>query len=275
MKPRRRTDGPMTEDSEMPGTSILNLQSEPPPRTPGLESPNSRPLLIQTPTTSSAGSVPQRSTSTIIPPRSAPPPSTSALTPPDESMAQNRKRQLPPSASTTFDSTSPSATMTLNQHAPESPGKRRRTSSNDEPQVLPSAALTSTALTSSALNSSVLNSTAPNPTALNSSALNSAVPHLPVRDAVSVSSPQTESPVLPSGCTLEELIEAVRSRTSLRWQEEALDVFFRDFAEEDLDLQVKMSESVLVNESKAMVFCKMPARVRSHWVRRFREGQMP
>ncbi|RSL96947.1 hypothetical protein CEP52_011203 [Fusarium oligoseptatum] len=45
MKPRRRTDGPIAEDPEMPGTGILNLQSEPPPRPPGLESPNSRPVF--------------------------------------------------------------------------------------------------------------------------------------------------------------------------------------------------------------------------------------
>lgn len=261
MKPRRRTDGPITDDAEMPGTGILNLQSEPPPRPPGIESPDPRPTLIQTPTASSAGSVPQhRPTSTIIPPRSSAPSTASALTPPDESMTQSRKRQLPPNTST-FESTSPTATVTLNQHAPESPGKRRRTSSNDDTQVPPSASLSATVLT---------------PTALTSSALNSSVPPLPVREAVTISSPQAESQTLSTGSTtIEELIEAVRSRTSLRWQEEALDVFFRDFAEEDLDLQVKMSEGVLVNESKAMVFCKMPARVRSHWVKRFREGQRP
>ncbi|KAH7260413.1 hypothetical protein FSOLCH5_009248 [Fusarium solani] len=242
MKPRRRTDGPIAEDPEMPGTGILNLQSEPPPRPPGLESPNSRPVLTQTPTTSSTGSTQQRPTSTTIPPRGPPTVNASALTPPDETITQSRKRQLPTTSTPATFESPPASNMPLGQ-APESPGKRRRTSSNDG----------SRALTSSVLNSSML--------------------PLAVRDGPSVASPsQTDSQLLSHAPVIEELVEAVRSRSSLRWQEEALDVFFRDFADEDLDLQVKISESVLINECKAMVFCKMPGRVRQHWVRRFKES---
>ncbi|KAJ4327656.1 hypothetical protein N0V84_001906 [Fusarium piperis] len=242
MKPRRRTDGPTAEDPEMPGTGILNLQSEPPPRPPGLESPNSRPVLTQTPTTSSTGSTQQRPTSTTIPPRGPPTVNASALTPPDETITQSRKRQLPTTSTPAAFESPPTSNMPLGQ-APESPGKRRRTSSNDG----------SRALTSAVLNSSML--------------------PLAVRDGPSVASPpQTDSQLLSHTPVIEELVEAVRSRTSLRWQEEALDVFFRDFADEDLDLQVKISESVLINECKAMVFCKMPSRVRQHWVRRFKES---
>ncbi|UPL04024.1 hypothetical protein LCI18_014958 [Fusarium solani-melongenae] len=242
MKPRRRTDGPITEDPEMPGTGILNLQSEPPPRPPGLESPNSRPVLTQTPTTSSTGSTQQRPTSTTIPPRGPPTVNASALTPPDETITQSRKRQLPTTSTPATFESPPASNMPLGQ-APESPGKRRRTSSNDG----------SRALTSTMLNSSML--------------------PLAVRDGPSVASPsQTDSQLLSHAPVIEELVEAVRSRSSLRWQEEALDVFFRDFADEDLDLQVKISESVLINECKAMVFCKMPGRVRQHWVRRFKES---
>ncbi|KAI8717586.1 Myb-DNA-bind-3 domain-containing protein [Fusarium sp. LHS14.1] len=242
MKPRRRTDGPIAEDPEMPGTGILNLQSEPPPRPPGLESPNSRPVLTQTPTTSSTGSTQQRPTSTTIPPRGPPTVNASALTPPDETISQSRKRQLPTTSTPAAFESPPASSMPLGQ-APESPGKRRRTSSNDG----------SRALTSAVLNSSML--------------------PLAVRDGPSVASPpQTESQLLSHGPAIEELVEAVRSRPNLRWQEEALDVFFRDFADEDLDLQVKISESVLINECKAMVFCKMPGRVRQHWVRRFKES---
>lgn len=242
MKPRRRTDGPIAEDPEMPGTGILNLQSEPPPRPPGLESPNSRPVLTQTPTTSSTGSTQQRPTSTTIPPRGPPTVNASALTPPDETITQSRKRQLPTTSTPATFESPPASNMPLGQ-APESPGKRRRTSSNDG----------SRALTSTMLNSSML--------------------PLAVRDGPSVASPpQTESQLLSHAPVIEELVEAVRSRSSLRWQEEALDVFFRDFADEDLDLQVKISESVLINECKAMVFCKMPSRVRQHWVRRFKES---
>ncbi|KAI8666322.1 Myb-DNA-bind-3 domain-containing protein [Fusarium keratoplasticum] len=242
MKPRRRTDGPIAEDPEMPGTGILNLQSEPPPRPPGLESPNSRPVLTQTPTTSSTGSTQQRPTSTTIPPRGPPTVNASALTPPDETITQSRKRQLPTTSTPATFESPPASNMPLGQ-APESPGKRRRTSSNDG----------SRALTSTMLNSSML--------------------PLAVRDGPSVASPsQTDSQLLSHAPVIEELVEAVRSRSSLRWQEEALDVFFRDFADEDLDLQVKISESVLINECKAMVFCKMPGRVRQHWVRRFKES---
>ncbi|KAH6989127.1 Myb/SANT-like DNA-binding domain-containing protein [Ilyonectria robusta] len=244
MKPRRRTDGPIPEDSEMPGTSILNLQSEPPPRPPGLESPNQRPTVIQpTATPSTANGATQRPTSTSIPPR-APTASSSALTPPDETITQNRKRQLPTTSTpSAFESTPPSSTGPMIQQPPESPEKRRRTSSNDGSRAIASAAT---------LNSSML--------------------PLVISNGPSVSSPsQGEGQALPHPPLFEELVEAVKSRTSLRWQEEALDVFFRDFADEDLDLQVKISESVLVNESKAMVFCKMPSRVRQHWVRRFRE----
>jgi hypothetical protein len=93
-----------------------------------------------------------------------------------------------------------------------------------------------------------------------------------VRDGPSAGSPSlADSQTISNGPPVDELVEAVRSRNSLRWQEEALDIFFRDFADEDLDLQVKISEGVLVNECKAMVFCKMPGRVRQHWVRRFKE----
>ncbi|KAH7171276.1 Myb/SANT-like DNA-binding domain-containing protein [Dactylonectria macrodidyma] len=243
MKPRRRTDGPMLEDSDTPGTGILNLQSEPPPRPPGLESPNQHPTLTQPPAALlTSNGAQQRPTSTSIPPR-APTANSSALTPPDETITQNRKRQLPATSTpSAFESTPPATTGAMNQHLTESPEKRRRTSSNDGSRAIASAAT---------LNSSML--------------------PLAISNGPSVSSPSQGEAGLPHPPLFEELVEAVKSRTSLRWQEEALDVFFRDFADEDLDLQVKVSESVLVNESKAMVFCKMPSRVRQHWVKRFRE----
>lgn len=60
--------------------------------------------------------------------------------------------------------------------------------------------------------------------------------------------------------------------SGLHWQEVALDVFFRDFADQDLDLQIKISETVLCNEHRALVFCKMPLRFRQHWVKRLAEA---
>ncbi len=56
-----------------------------------------------------------------------------------------------------------------------------------------------------------------------------------------------------------------------KWQEQAMDMFFRDFAGEDMDLQLKIAEKVLTDENKAMVFCKMPDVLRRHWVKRLRE----
>lgn len=70
---------------------------------------------------------------------------------------------------------------------------------------------------------------------------------------------------------VEELLEALKTRGAPRWREQALDIFFGDFSNEELDLQVKISENVLSNEHKAMVFCKMPEGVRQHWVSKFRE----
>lgn len=54
------------------------------------------------------------------------------------------------------------------------------------------------------------------------------------------------------------------------WREEAVDLLFKEFATEDADVQIKISEKVLNDEHKAMVFCKMPLHLRQHWVKRLR-----
>lgn len=77
--------------------------------------------------------------------------------------------------------------------------------------------------------------------------------------------------------TLQLLSEALRNGVGVgstrggKWQEQAMDIFFRDFVGEDMDLQLKIAEKVLTDENKAMVFCKMPDAVRRHWVKRLRE----
>lgn len=80
--------------------------------------------------------------------------------------------------------------------------------------------------------------------------------------------------------TLQLLSEALRTSGSAgaggpvrggKWQEQAMDIFFRDFVGEDMDLQLKIAEKVLTDENKAMVFCKMPDALRRHWVKRLRE----
>lgn len=72
---------------------------------------------------------------------------------------------------------------------------------------------------------------------------------------------------------INSLAEALRqAKGRPGWSEQALDVFFRDFAEEDMDLQIKIAEKALAaDENKAMVFCKMPVVLRKHWVKRLRE----
>ncbi|KAJ3488306.1 hypothetical protein NLG97_g6223 [Lecanicillium saksenae] len=59
---------------------------------------------------------------------------------------------------------------------------------------------------------------------------------------------------------------------SALWREKAVDLFYRDFSMEDLDLQVRVPQELFSNEHTAMVFCKMPCQVREHWVRSLRNG---
>lgn len=56
------------------------------------------------------------------------------------------------------------------------------------------------------------------------------------------------------------------------WCELALEQFFSDFADESMELQIKIAENVLIHENKAMIFCKMPRRLREHWVKELDEG---
>ena len=68
------------------------------------------------------------------------------------------------------------------------------------------------------------------------------------------------------------LAEAIRTaKARPGWSEQAVEVFFREFTDEDMDLQLKIAEKVLTDENKAMVFLKMPEALRRHWVRRLRE----
>lgn len=56
-----------------------------------------------------------------------------------------------------------------------------------------------------------------------------------------------------------------------RWSEQAMEMFFRDFADEDPDLQIKIGEKVLSDSNKAMMFCLMSEQLRQHYVKRLRE----
>lgn len=74
------------------------------------------------------------------------------------------------------------------------------------------------------------------------------------------------------------LAEALRSSSakpaSPKWQEQAVEILFRDFSDEDADLQLKIAEKALTDENKAMVFVKMTPALRSHWVGRLRDVHM-
>ncbi|KXJ89099.1 Myb/SANT-like DNA-binding domain-domain-containing protein [Microdochium bolleyi] len=71
------------------------------------------------------------------------------------------------------------------------------------------------------------------------------------------------------------LAEALRSSRPdpppPKWQEQAVEILFRDFPDEDPDLQLKIAEKALTDENKAMVFVKMTPHLRSHWVGRLRD----
>lgn len=73
--------------------------------------------------------------------------------------------------------------------------------------------------------------------------------------------------------TLSVLADTLKgSRSNQRWPEQAIDIFFREFADEDMDFQLKMAEKALTDENKAMVFVKMPTAVRKHYIMRMREA---
>ncbi|GJC94675.1 hypothetical protein ColKHC_03501 [Colletotrichum higginsianum] len=67
------------------------------------------------------------------------------------------------------------------------------------------------------------------------------------------------------------IADALRGRSPPRWPEQAIDIFFRDFSDEDMDLQLKIAEKALADDNKAMIFCKMSPALRKHWVKRLRE----
>ena len=223
MKPKRKGPDalPGSEDSDMPGTAILNLHVDQSPHPPTPARPAQQQQQQQRHMQAVAGRPNgggQRPTSTTMPPRTNMG-NASALTPPDETAATTRKRFMPqPSAVAQNTNTQP---------------KRRRISAQ---------APTST----------------PNGD------------HHHHHNHAAASSSSSSALARPEDSVLLELLRQRASPTP-RWPEQALDIFFRDFSDEDMDLQLKIAEKALADENKAMVFCKMPAAIRRHWVKRLRE----
>lgn len=92
---------------------------------------------------------------------------------------------------------------------------------------------------------------------------------IPTRAA---SPPAVSAGVVESGIL--SLAEALKARATPRWPEQAVEILFREFADEDLDLQLKIAEKALTDDNKAMVFVKMTPVLRRHWVSRLREVHM-
>ncbi|KAG5977242.1 hypothetical protein E4U55_006956 [Claviceps digitariae] len=251
MKPRRRTDGLPADESEMPETGVLQLQPDSSNIPTSQNSPGpARSSSSLTPTASgtAVGGLQTKPTSTIIPPRTAPP-QQSALTPPDEPIHQAKKRALSVSqGDEAFGTTSPplitySGTTLLSIGSPQ---KRQRTS---------------------VVGDSVAPVSAPSGNLLYDATV-SPFPHGAPSVMATTQSPCQAAVDMGGGSTS----EAVRPSPVSRWCELALEQFFRDFADENMDLQIKIAENVLIHESKALIYCKMPWRVKQYWVRKLDEA---
>ncbi|KAF4508212.1 hypothetical protein G6O67_004622 [Ophiocordyceps sinensis] len=236
MKPRRRADE--LDEMDVPGTGILNLQLDPTTGQPVDNADKHRAYSIQPITDSATGAAarPQRPTSVTLGSRTALVQSPSAQTPPDESTNQFKKRALPHETAQDGFGAQPlssSATPGSALQSGQSPEKRARTSAQGDAM-------------SKALGAMAAFATAPS------------------------SSNTTPLPANGNGSGFEEL-DAARGRPGMHWQEAALEAFFKDFSDQDPDLQLMISEAVLCDEYKALLFCKMPWRVRQHWVARLGE----
>ncbi|KAI3537608.1 hypothetical protein CABS01_14119 [Colletotrichum abscissum] len=270
MKPKRKGPDVIqgSEDPDMPGTAVLDLQVEPPygtssqtginhqvqPRGSVSQSPVAQ---VQQPMIPQQQHQPQqqqqqqiqqqqqqqhqqpqqqqqRPTSTAIPPRTHIA-GTSALTPPEET-ATGRKR-FPQQVSTSdTGGKAPTAPM----GPPAQPAeKRRRVSGYTNPAQ------------------------ASGPGASNSHS------HSHGNDATTANMVSAGKQLMEDG--LIKIADALRGRSPPRWPEQAIDIFFRDFSDEDMDLQLKIAEKALADDNKAMIFCKMSPALRKHWVKRLRE----
>lgn len=268
MKPKRRGDGQLADDSDMPGTGIINLQSDQATSQQGLESP-SNPSLSNSNTPTSRPSGP--TLTSIPPPKPTGLPHASALTPPDEGVSQTRKRAQGDLESSTSANNTPPRTE-LDPVSSSSPEKRLRTSTGDE-------------MVTTFRNAPILHTTeAPpiSPTPPDASSGSQITP--PPQATTTASSGSARTTAVPaastsattqpasSGKVVGDLVDHLATRNARQWREEAVDLFFRDFASEEMDLQVKVSQDMFSNDHTAMVFCKMPLLVREHWVKSLRDA---
>ncbi|GKT85989.1 LOW QUALITY PROTEIN: hypothetical protein Ct61P_03839 [Colletotrichum tofieldiae] len=254
MKPKRKGPDVIqgSEDPDMPGTAVLDLQVEPPYRPPSQSGINQQaqprgsvsqspvaqvqqPMIPQQQQQQQQPQQPQqqqqpqqRPTSTAIPPRTHIA-GTSALTPPEET-ATGRKRFPQQAPTSDAGGKAPTAPM----GPPTQPAEKRRRISGYT-----------------------------NPRRRSSASSNHG------NDASSASMASAGKQLMEDG--LIKIADALRGRSPPKWPEQAIDIFFRDFSDEDMDLQLKIAEKALADDNKAMIFCKMSPALRKHWVKRLRE----
>ncbi|KAH9889721.1 Myb/SANT-like DNA-binding domain-containing protein [Xylariomycetidae sp. FL2044] len=245
MKPRRRNpDGTLVaRQSSVADQSVIdpsldsNMYTQQMSSSSSSQNTSQQPQLPMTQQPPPPPSIPvqqpiQRPSSTTIPPRSSIVSNPSTLTPPDEHAPNSQSRKRP--------------------HPEENPaiGERRR--------GRPSR------FASNFYHQQSVPGTTPTPSAQ----------HTPAA-APSQSMPHGIHPSFnPAGLVedgIMSLAEALRSRTPPKWPEQAVEILFREFADEDPDLQLKIAEKALTDENKAMIFVKMTPTLRQHWVGRLRD----
>ncbi|KAI0127145.1 Myb/SANT-like DNA-binding domain-containing protein [Xylariales sp. AK1849] len=246
MKKRRGPDGtpvPMDVPGN-PGQAVMDLTIEPSlyTQTPTQNSaqqttPSQHIPQLPTPTPNSQHPLPHP-TSAGIPPLTSVA-STSALTPPDETPhpAHSRKRSAPDSGS---------ASALASSFSERRRGRPSRFAS------------------------SLYNGTPPANTPNPSSLPFPPPPPLPTPARSHPLHPSFNTPALVED-GLYILADALKARNPPKWPEQAMEIFFRDFSDEDADLQLKIAEKALTDENKAMVFVKSTPELRRHWVGRLRE----
>ncbi|GAP86980.1 hypothetical protein SAMD00023353_2401360 [Rosellinia necatrix] len=239
MKPRRRNpDGSMPPRPSDANTSSLDPTLDP--------SASSTAAYNQTPSQNPNQQLPmppapqplQRPTSVAVSSTASAASNTNALTPPDESTAETQSRKRP--------------------HPDSTPGtseRRRGRPSRFAPSfynqhTTPGASSSNTGGSSSA---TITQPTPPVPA--------------PAPAPISVPTGLVENGIM-------SLAEALKARATPKWPEQAVEILFREFADEDLDLQLKIAEKALTDDNKAMVFVKMTPVLRRHWVSRLREVHM-
>ncbi|KAI5919159.1 Myb/SANT-like DNA-binding domain-containing protein [Camillea tinctor] len=218
-------------------------------------------------------SVSQSALQTTIPPASSIPAASNALTPPEDHAPNSQHARKRPHNSDP---------ATASTYAEKRRGRPSRFSSNFYNQQ-------SMSTPTSASAPPPASSSTPRPTASASHGIHSSfsnnlsASNLAEDNSHNSNNNNTNNNNNSSTNLLSSLAEILKSSTRIpqppqpppqKWPEQAVEIFFREFADEDADLQLKIAEKALTDENKAMVFVKMPPPLRRHWVGRLRDVHM-